>query len=161
MYGSVSIRRSGLELDVCKETNVTNGLLILKISPCCGCLVPVSFPSSQCPEEEQRQRGLSPSPLLRVSLSYQTGASPASPSAGDEEFCWHWEAAGRWVFLDLLQMKHWSILFSLASGLHCCSQRFLEASGPRCQGKKRQIRTGKNNPDLHISMDTCLAGLNS
>lgn len=27
-------------------------------------------------------------------------------------------------------------------------------------GKKGQRGSGKNNPDLHISMDTCLAGLN-
>lgn len=136
----ISIHRSGLEQDVCKETNVTNRLLILKICPYCGCLVPVSSPCSQCNEEEQRHRGLSLSPPLRVSLSYQTGASPVIPSVGDEEFCWHWGTAGRWVFLALLQMKPWSILFSLASGLHCCSQRYLEASGPRCQGKKRTNR---------------------
>lgn len=51
----ITISRSGLEQDVCKETNVTNGLLMLKISPCCGCVVPVSFPSSQCHQEEQSQ----------------------------------------------------------------------------------------------------------
>lgn len=99
----ISISRSGLEQDVYKETN---GLLILKISTCCGCQVPVPFPSSQCHEDEERHRDLSPSPSLRVSLSFQAGGCPVNPSFGDEEFCWHWGAAGRWVFLALLQLKH-------------------------------------------------------
>lgn len=163
MKAWISISRSGLEQDVCEETDVTNGVLMLQISPLCGCLVPVSFPSSQCHEEEQRRWGPSPSPPPGVSLSYQTGGSPVPRAlgAGDEEFCWHGGAAGRWVFLALLRVKRWSVLFSVASGLCCCSQRYLEASGPRCQGKTGQRGTGKNNPDLHISVDTCLAGLNS
>lgn len=37
--------QAGIEQDVCKETNVTNGLLM---SPS------VSFPSSQCHKEKQR-----------------------------------------------------------------------------------------------------------
>lgn len=56
------------------------------------------------------------------------------------------------MFLALLQMKHWSILLSLASGLHCCSQRYLEASGPRCQGKKRTKRSWQKQSRLtHIN----------
>lgn len=146
----ISISRSGLEQDVYGETDVTNGVLMLQISLLCGCLVPVSFPSSRCHEEEQRRWGPSPSPPPGVSLSYQTGGSPVprALSAGHEEFCWHGGAAGRWVFLALLRVKRWSVLFSVASGLRCCSQRYLEASGPRCQGKKGQKGTGKNNPDF-------------
>lgn len=72
-----------------------------------------------------------------------------------EKFCLHLRAEGKWVFISafallLLGVKYSSILFCLSSGFHCCFQRYLEAFGPRCQGKKGQTEIGKNNSDIHI-----------